>query len=94
MSNESLSSYIDRLMQLELERKENSEMIKDLKTEAKGSGFDAEALAEVVRRKMWDEKKKAKAKEKAILLLSRDSFSIVSITLNRILKFSYYIKFF
>lgn len=64
MSNESLSSYIDRLMQLEIERKENSEMIKELKTEAKSSGFDPEALAEVVRRKMWDEKKKAKAKEK------------------------------
>lgn len=64
MSNGSLSSYVNRLMQLELERKENSEIIKELKTEAKSSGFDPDALAEVVRRKMWDEKKKTKAKEK------------------------------
>ena len=40
------------------------EMIKELKTEAKSSGFDAAALAEVVRRKLWDEKRKTKAKEK------------------------------
>jgi len=64
MSNESLSSYIDRLVTLEMEKKENAEMIKELKTEAKSSGFDAAALAEVVRRKLWDEKRKTKAKEK------------------------------
>ena len=74
MSNESLSSYIDRLVTLEMEKKENAEMIKELKTEAKSSGFDTSALSDVVHRKLLDEKRKTKvkAKEKAARLYARE----------------------
>ena len=65
MSNESLDKYIERLTTLEREKKQVADLVKDLKAEAKSTGFDPDALAEVVRRILWDEDKVAKAKEKA-----------------------------
>ncbi len=62
-----LNTYIDRLATLEREKKQVSELVKDLKTEAKSEGFDPDALAEVVRRMLFDEDKVAKLKEKAEL---------------------------
>ena len=64
MSNQALSSYVDRLIQLEEEKKEASGLIKELKSEIKSSGYDVEGLAEFVRRKMMDDDKKKKAKRK------------------------------
>jgi uncharacterized protein (UPF0335 family) len=65
MSNGTLESYIERLTTLEREKKQVADLVRDLKAEAKSTGFDPDALAEVVRRILWDEEKIAKAKEKA-----------------------------
>ena len=65
MSNISLDSYIDRMFSLEKEKKQATDMIKDLKSEAKSNGFDSEAISEVVKRRLMDEKKIAKLREKA-----------------------------
>ena len=65
MSNESLDKYIERLTTLEKEKAQVTDLIKDLKAEAKSTGFDADAIQELVRRMLWDEAKVAKAKEKA-----------------------------
>jgi uncharacterized protein (UPF0335 family) len=65
MSNGTLESYIERLTTLEREKKQVADLVRDLKAEAKSTGFDPDALAEVVRRVLWDEDKVAKAKEKA-----------------------------
>jgi|LakMenEpi03Aug12_release.lakeMendotaPanAssembly.Ray.scaffolds.fasta_scaffold5575536_1 uncharacterized protein (UPF0335 family) len=61
----SLDSYIKRFTNLENERRQHAEIFKDLKLEAKNSGYDAEAIIEVVRRMMADSKRRAITKEKA-----------------------------
>lgn len=70
MSNSEITSYIDRLYSLENEKQQAAEMIKELKAEAKSNGFDAEAIAEVVKRMMMKEErlKKLRAKEDAARL--------------------------
>lgn len=65
MSNETLDSYIKRLTELEREKATTGSIIKELKGEIKSVGYDPDAISEVVRRILWDEKKIAKAREKA-----------------------------
>jgi len=64
MSNSEIGSYIDRLHALEKEKIQAAEMIKELKAEAKSNGFDAEAIAEVVKRMMMKEERLKKLREK------------------------------
>jgi len=65
MSNQALASYVERLTSLEEEKKDVLGHIKELKAEAKSTGYDPAALAEVVKRKMMDDDKKKKAAQKA-----------------------------
>lgn len=44
-----LKSYIDRIENLEAEKKGLSEDIKDIKAEAKGAGFDVKAMNETLK---------------------------------------------
>lgn len=62
--NASIKSFVERICNLEREKKQLSEVISEAKTEAKSSGLDIAAITEVVRRIMADEDKVEKMKAK------------------------------
>lgn len=65
VSADQLQSIIERIEQLEEEKKEVSEQIKEVYAEAKGNGFDAKIIRKIVsiRKKSPDER----SEEEAIL---------------------------
>lgn len=64
MDNANLQSYVDRLVKLTTERKQLSEFISDLKSEAKSNGFDPGALDEIVGRIVAKEELLRRRKER------------------------------
>lgn len=50
MDNSTLQSYVDRLVKLKTEARQIAEFTAEVKTEAKGNGFDVGALDEIVSR--------------------------------------------
>lgn len=62
MDNTNLNSFVERLVNLEREKKQLSEMISEVKTEAKNTGLDPDAVSLVVSRFMADESKVEKMK--------------------------------
>lgn len=66
-SNTALQSYVDRLVGLNKEKKQITDMMKDLKTEAKSNGFDPAAMEELVKRILASEEALKKNKDKADL---------------------------
>jgi uncharacterized protein (UPF0335 family) len=63
-NNSQIQAFIDRLVGLHKERKQISEMITEVKSEAKNSGYDADAMSEIVKRVLMNEEKIEKAKQK------------------------------
>lgn len=63
-----LESFLDRMERLETERREHADLIKDLKTEVKSAGFDPSVLMAIVKRRMEDDSKRAKRRDKEELL--------------------------
>lgn len=51
---DSIRAFVERIEQLECEKKDIGEQIKDVFAEAKGTGFDVPALREIVRRRRQD----------------------------------------
>ena len=64
-SGERLRSFIERIEKLEEEKRAISDDIKDVYSEAKGTGFDAKALRKIVAMRRMDADKRAE--EEAIL---------------------------
>lgn len=64
-TNDQLRTIIERIEKLEEEKKAVSDDIKDVYLEAKGNGFDAKALKDVVRLRKIE---KAKRKEMEAIL--------------------------
>jgi uncharacterized protein (UPF0335 family) len=60
--NQSLGSFIDRICNLEREKRQIGEIIAETKNESKSAGFDPGAITDVVRRILADESKREKAK--------------------------------
>lgn len=54
-----LKSFVDRINNLEDQKKEIGADIRDVYTEAAGTGYDKKALREIVRRKRADQEKLA-----------------------------------
>lgn len=53
-SNAQLKSIVERIEKLEEEKKATTDDIRDVYAEAKGNGFDAKALREIIRRRKKD----------------------------------------
>lgn len=64
MQNAQLEAFISRLTGLHKEKNQITEMITEVKHEAKSSGFDGDALSELVKRILMDEAKVEKAKHR------------------------------
>ena len=59
MKNNQLASIVDRIEQLELEKADIADLIKNVYTEAKSNGFDVKILRKIiVQRKKTDEERK------------------------------------
>lgn len=54
MADQRLVSIVDRIVNLETEKRDLSADIKDVLKEAKSAGYDVKALREVVKRRMED----------------------------------------
>jgi len=63
-----LESFLQRMQNMEEERQQCAALMKDLKSEAKSAGFDPSALMVLVKRRMEDDSKRAKRKDKEDLL--------------------------
>lgn len=59
VSSDQLRSVIERIEQLEEEKKSIADDIRDVYAEAKGNGFDVKALRAIVRRRKADQQKLA-----------------------------------
>jgi uncharacterized protein (UPF0335 family) len=69
-----LRKYVERIEEAEKERKEQSDVIGDVKREAKSRGYDVKALTELIRRR---KRERAAVKEQdAILALYEESLGI------------------
>ena len=55
IAGEQLRSFIERIERLEEERKTLAEDIKEVFTEAKGSGFDTKIMREIIKIRRMDE---------------------------------------
>lgn len=51
-ATQNLKAYVDRIIKLEEEKKEISEMIKEIYTEAEGQGYNKDALKLVVKQEL------------------------------------------
>jgi uncharacterized protein (UPF0335 family) len=70
-----LRSIVERIEHLEEEKKGIASDIRDVYTEAKGSGFDSKALRAIVKRRAQD--KAALAEHEAVLALYMDALGMV-----------------
>ncbi|MBM3570101.1 MAG: DUF2312 domain-containing protein [Alphaproteobacteria bacterium] len=69
-----LKSFIERIERLETERKALSDDIKEVYAEAKGSGFDAKVMRQVIRLRKMDSAKLQE--EQALLELYKDAVGL------------------
>jgi uncharacterized protein (UPF0335 family) len=59
MAGDQLKSIVERIERLESDKKEIADDIRDVYAEAKGNGFDAKALRQIVRERKQDKDKRA-----------------------------------
>lgn len=71
MADQRLVSIVDRLVRLSEERAEIAEQMKEVKLEARSSGYAADAVAEIVKRRLEtaSRREKREAKEQAVDLM-------------------------
>lgn len=62
-SADTLKSIVDRIYNLEIDKRTASEDIRDLKAEAKDAGLSATAIMRIVKEKLRDADKAAREKE-------------------------------
>lgn len=74
VSAEQLKQYLDRIENLETDKKGVSDDIKDVYAEAKGTGFDTKAMRKVI--KLRKQSKADRDAEEAILQTYRDAIGM------------------